>query len=90
MYGVRVAWHELKVAFRVFARGVPSDLISESVAFAQSVYVVRQLFDFLAEQCNVLTSEVGAVLGGELGRVGLTFLFLILLHLRVVCVSDGF
>ena len=49
MYGVRVAWHELKVAFGVFARGVPGDLISESVAFAQSVYVMRQLFDFLAE-----------------------------------------
>ena len=46
MYGVRVAWHELKVAFGVFVRGVSGDLIGESVAFAQCVYVMR-LLDFL-------------------------------------------
>ena len=49
MYGVRVAWHELKVAFGVFVRGVPGGLIAESVAFAQSVHVMWSLFDFLAE-----------------------------------------
>ena len=41
MYGVCVAWHELKVAFGVFVRGVPGDLIGESVAFAEGVYVMR-------------------------------------------------
>ena len=38
----------------------------------------------------MLTSEVGMVLGGKLGWVGLKFLFLILLHFGVVCVGDCF
>ena len=33
MYGV--SWHELKVAFGVFVRGVPGDLIGEPVVFAE-------------------------------------------------------
>ena len=41
MHGVRVAWHELEVAFGILARGVPGDLCSESVAFAQSVHVTK-------------------------------------------------
>ena len=48
MYGVRVSRHELKITFGVLVGWVSGDLVGESVAFAQSVDVMRQLFDFLA------------------------------------------